>query len=103
MVHCKAIVCKGAPLTREATNLQLLTSTPDEFALGLARFLPTARDLLSLCLACPRFAAKVIAGGAAAAPEMLSWWRRRRGCGSRGAASRSAGGYRVASSRAGCV
>ena len=58
--------------TREATNL--LTSTPDEFTLGLARSLPTARDLLSLCLACPRFAAKIIAapvsgggvGGAAA-------------------------------------
>ena len=63
--------------TREATNL--LTSTPDEFALGLARSLLTARDLFSLCLACPRFATKTIAGSAvsaaaaaAAAPEMLS-------------------------------
>ena len=61
--------------TRDATNL--LTSTPDEFALGLARFLLTAKDLLSLCLAWPRFAAKVIAAGGAAAvpgaaPELLS-------------------------------
>ena len=53
----------------------------DETLLNIARFVPTARNLLSLQLACPRFAAKVIAspsggdGGeapAAAAPEMLS-------------------------------
>ena len=50
------------------------TSTPDEFALGLTRFLPTAKDLLSLCLACPRFAAKMIAGrgGAEAAAVTVS-------------------------------
>ena len=53
----------------------------DDTLLHIAGFLSTARDLLSLCLTCPRFAAKVIAapidesggrGGAAAAPEMLS-------------------------------
>ena len=38
--------------TRDATNL---TSTPDEFVLGVARFLLTARDLLSLRLNCRRF------------------------------------------------
>ena len=55
--------------------------TTDDTLLHIARFLPTAKDLLNLQLACPRFAAKVIpspsvgaaAGGAAAAaaPEML--------------------------------
>ena len=75
----------------------------DDTLLHIARFLPTARDLLCFGLACPRFAAKIIAahgvsaGGAAAAPEMLCSWRRRRGCGWRGAASRSAGGRLVAS------
>ena len=39
--------------TRDATNL--LTSTPDEFALGLACALLTARDRLSLRLSCRRF------------------------------------------------
>ena len=54
----------------------------DDTLLHIGRFLPAARDLLSLQLSCPRFAAKVIAaapsvgsaaGGAeaAAAPEML--------------------------------
>ena len=49
----------------------------DNTLLHIASFLPTARDLLCLQLACPRFAAKVIAHGegggaaAAAAPEML--------------------------------
>ena len=52
-----------------------------DILLRVAGFLPGARDLLCLLLACPRFAAKVIAvptdefeadGGAAAAPEMLS-------------------------------
>ena len=57
--------------TRDATNL--LTSTPDEFALGLACALLTARDLLSLRLVCRRFNIRCIAGGgaAAAAAEML--------------------------------
>ena len=53
----------------------------DYTLLHIARFLPTAKDLLCLCLTCPRFAAKIIAvpissggvgDGAAAAPEMLS-------------------------------
>ena len=51
----------------------------DDTLLNIARFLPTARDLLCLKLTHSRFAAKVIAaapsvgrsGGAAAAPEML--------------------------------
>ena len=51
----------------------------DDTLLNIARFLRNARDLLCLQLACPRFAAKVIASrgsgaggvGAAAAPEML--------------------------------
>ena len=72
----------------------------DDTLLNIARFLPTAKDLLCLGLTCPRFASKVIAGGgggaAAAAPEMLSlveqasrqltgcteqerWWVPRRG------------------------
>ena len=58
--------------TRDATNL--LTSTPDEVALGLACALLTARDLLSLRLTCRRFNIRcIVAGGgpAAAAPEML--------------------------------
>ena len=53
----------------------------DDTLLNIARFLPTARDLLCLGLTCPRFAAKIIAapsviggggGAAAAASEMLS-------------------------------
>ena len=60
--------------TRDATNL--LASTPDEFALGLACALLTARDLLSLRLSCRRFNIKcIVAGGGPAAPtaaEMLS-------------------------------
>ena len=47
--------------TRDATNL--LTATPDEFALGLACALLTARDLLSLRLVCRRFNMRCIAGG----------------------------------------
>ena len=60
--------------TRDATNL--LTSTPDEFVLGVIRFLLTARDLLSLRLSCRQFNMRCIAapaagdGAAAAAPEM---------------------------------
>ena len=38
--------------TRDATNL--LTSTPDEFALGFACALLTAKDLFSLGLVCRR-------------------------------------------------
>ena len=52
----------------------------DDTLLHIARFLPTAKDLLCLQLACPRFAARIIpapsvgelGGAAAAAPEMLS-------------------------------
>ena len=63
--------------TQDTTNLP--TSTPDEAALGIACFLLTARDLLSLRLVCRRFnidtrcivAAIGGGGGAAAAPEML--------------------------------
>ena len=58
--------------TREHTNL--LTATPDEAALAIACFLTTARDLLSLRLACRRFNIKCIVGGGggpAAAGEML--------------------------------
>ena len=52
----------------------------DVTLLAIARFLPTARDLLCIGLTCPRFAAKIIVAapsvigggdGAAAAPEML--------------------------------
>ena len=53
----------------------------DDVLLRIAGFLPTAKDLVCLQLACPRFAAKVIsapsvgeggaAAAAAAAPEML--------------------------------
>ena len=49
--------------TREATNL--LTSTPDEFVLGVARFLLTARDLLSRRLSCRLFNIRCIAAPAA--------------------------------------
>ena len=84
----------------------------DDTLLHIACFLPTARDLLSLLLTCPRFAAKVIAapidnsdgGAAAAAPDMLMlsiveevarlWLAR---C----TASRSVVGRRVASLKAG--
>ena len=45
----------------------------DDTLLAIARFLPTARDLLSLGLTCPRCAAKIIAaGGSDRAAEMLS-------------------------------
>ena len=52
----------------------------DDTLLHIASFLPTAKDLLSFQLACPRFAAKVIVAptrgggavrGAAAAPGLL--------------------------------
>ena len=39
--------------------------TRDDTLLHIARFLPTARDLLCPQLACPRFAAKVIVAGSA--------------------------------------
>ena len=57
--------------TCDATNL--FTATPDEFALGLACALLTARDRLSLRLVCRRFNIRCIArgGAAAAAAEML--------------------------------
>ena len=45
--------------TREHTNL--LTATPDEAGLAIACFLTTARDLLSLRLACRRFNIRCIA------------------------------------------
>ena len=96
---------------RDATNV--LTATPDEFALGLACALLTARDRLSLRLSCRRFNIKCIAaGGGGGAAQLVQRrqrrrccvsWTRRGGCGWRAAASRSAGGYRVSSSRAGCV
>ena len=65
----------------EATNL--LASTPDEFVLGVVRFLLTAKDLLSFRLSCRRFNIRCIAcsaraaaagddgAAAAAAPEMV--------------------------------
>ena len=49
----------------------------DDTLLNIARFLPTAKDLLCLMLTNSRFAAKIIAssgggpGAAAAAPEMV--------------------------------
>ena len=65
-----AMMCASRGRTRDATNL--LTSTPDEFVLGLACALLTARDLLSLCLVCQRFNIRCIAaGGGGAAAEML--------------------------------
>ena len=80
----------------------------EDTLLHIASFLLTAWDLLCFQLACPRFAAKIIAapgigsgGAAAAAPEMLSLVGRRRGCGWRGAASRSVGGCHVSRSWAG--
>ena len=56
----------------------------DDTLLTIARFLPTTRDVVSLQLACPRFAAKVIAapggaggcsgsGGDAVDPVGRSW------------------------------
>ena len=54
--------------------INLLTATPDEFALGLACALLSARDLLSLRLVCKKFNIRCIAasgGGGAAAAEML--------------------------------
>jgi len=90
--------------TREHTNL--LTTTPDEAALAIACFLLTAKDLLSLRLACRRFGIKCIAsgGGAAAARRRCcASWRRQRGGGWRDAASRSAAGCLGVASRAGWV
>ena len=70
---------KPANTTTMAAPCPLLgDGITDDTLLNIARFLPTAKDLLCLQLACPRFAAKVIAatgsaqGGAAAAPVMLS-------------------------------
>ena len=48
--------------TRDATNL--LTSTPDDAALAIARFILTARDLLALRLSCRRFNIRCIAAAA---------------------------------------
>ena len=60
-------------------------SITDDTLLNIARFLPTARDMLCLCLTCPRFAAKVIA-----APPSVG---RSRGCsGSAGNAVHRGGG-----------
>ena len=57
--------------TCDANNLP--TSTPDEFALGFACALLTARDLLSLRLVCRRFNIRCIAtGGAEAAAASAS-------------------------------
>lgn len=62
---------------RDATNL--LTDTPEEAALAIASALCTAKDLLCLCLTCPRFAAKNLfeesgaaGSAAAAAPQRMS-------------------------------
>ena len=46
----------------------------DDTLLHIARFLPTARDLLCLGLTCPRFAAKIIA----AVPAEPAWGVRQR-------------------------
>jgi hypothetical protein len=67
---------------RDATNL--LTATPDEAAIIIACALTSAQDLLSLAVACRRFAIKCIAtpphrtaaasGGAAAAAQQAEMW-----------------------------
>ena len=91
--------------TRDATNL--LTSTPDEFALELACALLTARDLLSLRLTCRRFNIQCIAargeGQRRRRRRCCASWRRRRDGRWHGAASRSEDGYHIASLRAGWV
>ena len=82
----------------------------DDTLLHISRFLPTARDLLCLKLTNSRFAAKASSPcRPAAQPGRVQRQQRRRwcasrtrrgGCGWRVAASRSAGGYLVAISRA---
>ena len=79
----------------------------DDTLLHIARFIPTARDMLCLQLACPRFAAKSAqqqgGSGGSQRRSCCRSWRRRRGCGWRGAAIRSVNGCHGVSSRAGCV
>ena len=60
-----------------AAPLLLGEGITDDTLLAIARFLPTAKDLLVLQLTCPRFTAKVIAAPCVSsevdgAPEMLS-------------------------------
>ena len=77
------------PMADAASACALLgEGITDDTLLNIARFLPSSKDLLNLCLASPRFAAKIIpapsgggGGAAAAAPEMLTivedagrWW-----------------------------
>ena len=63
-------------MTTPGPCLLLGDGITDDKLLSIARFLPTARDLLCLKLTSKRFAAKIIAalseGAAAAAKEMLS-------------------------------
>ena len=88
----------------------------DDTLLNIARFIPTARDLLNLCLACPRFAANVIAAPRIGAGGRGEQRQRRRCCRSRrrrrgsgwlryrlGAASRSVAGCLGLITRAGWV
>jgi hypothetical protein len=68
----------GKPRQPMASPCPLLgDSITDDTLLHIARFLPTATDLLRLQLTCPRFAAKVFSSpsggsGAVTAPENLS-------------------------------
>ena len=83
----------------------------DDTLLHIARFLPTAKDLLRLHLTNRRFSTKCIAASQRPAEGVgqrqrqrrrgCRWRRRRRGGGWRGAASRSAGGCPTASTSSG--
>ena len=77
--------------TRDATNL--LTATPDEFALGLGRFLLTARDLL--CLRLKRDSTSSASPRVGQRRRCCSSRRRARGCGWRGAGVRVGASTRV--------
>ena len=48
----------------------------DDTLLHIAGFLPTARDLVSVCLTCPRFAAKVIAASVDESEGCSDWVQR---------------------------
>ena len=95
-----------AAATAPVMCLLLGDGITDDMLVNIARFLPTARDLLCLKLTNSRFAAKASSPcRPAAQPGRVQRQQRRRwcasrtrrgGCGWRVAASRSAGGYLIA-------
>ena len=105
----RAKVVRTAAFWAGGGSLLMGDGITDDTLFHITRFLPTARDLLCLCITCPHFAAKIIATVSADAQGVRQRrrccrsWRRRGGRGWQRAMSRSVVGWRGARVRAGCV